>query len=345
MKVLVTGAAGLLGGAVVDALVQRGVGVIAMVHREPIIRANSGRVLSVSEFDGSVPERGEIRTLEGDVTQPNLGLRHPVLKRLQEAVTCVIHCAALVRFEADFRELKAVNVDGTCQVAQCFPKARIVHVSTAYACGLQDGAITETVHSSDGPFSNGYERSKAVAEIALRDRRPDAIIARPSIIVGEQSTGQIRSFDAIYQAFKMIAEGRIAALPVASSATLNFVPIDHVVEGVIALATRPDQATTIVHLTAREAIGAVQFLNLIGKIQGLHRPKTASVQAHDPSKRRLEAILQPYFSYFTRSPQFRTEALELATDLSSPVMDETALLQQIQYCVDMGFIRTSAAAE
>ena len=345
MNVLVTGAAGLLGGAVVDALVQRGFGVIAMVHRDPVIRANSGRVLPAGEFDGSIPELGRIRTLKGEVSQPSLGLREPVLKQLQEAVTCVIHCAALVRFEADFKALKAVNVDGTCQVAQCFPKARIVHVSTAYACGLQDGPIAESVHSSEGPFSNGYERSKALAEIALRDRRPDAIIARPSIIVGEQSTGQIRSFDAIYQAFKMIAEGRIAALPVASNATLNFVPIDHVVEGVIGLATRPDQAATIVHLAAREAIGAVQFLNLIGKIQGLHHPETASPQAHDLSKGRLETILQPYFSYFTRSPQFRTEALGRATGLTSPVMDEAALLRQIQYCVDMGFIRTSADAE
>jgi len=340
MIVFLTGSAGLLGGAIAHQLAHSGHGVVAMVHRDAEIRGNDGELVPASQFDGKPPKPGQVRMIKGDVTRQDLGFDVVLLAQLQTSVDCVIHCAALVQFEAAFEDLRAVNVDGTRHLAESFPDARFVHISTAYTCGLQDGPIKEDLHSRNGPFANGYERSKALAEIELLKLRPNAIIARPSIVVGEHSTGRIRSFDTIYRAFKFIAEGRIQTVPTACSATLNFVPIDHVVASIIALATRPVQSPVIAHLAAREAVSAERFLKLIGEVPGLRSPHIASTEVGAaPPDGMAERLVRPYWSYFTRSPQFETDAIEQVTGGPSPEMDEAALLKQIDYCVEAGFIR------
>ena len=65
---------------------------------------------------------------------------------------------------------------------------------------------------------------------------PRHVIARPSIVLGDSRTGAIRGFDTIYAAFKLIAEGRVSRMPARACATLDFVPIDHVARGLVALA-------------------------------------------------------------------------------------------------------------
>lgn len=345
MIVLVTGAAGLLGGALVADLLARGHGVIGLVHRQTAIRSHDGVAIPAPRFDGAAPPAGQLVSLRGDIRSDGLGLDQATQDRLRNMVDLVIHCAALVRFEADARDLAAVNVDGTRHIATLFASSRIIHVSTAYVCGLRDGPIAETPCDPDGAFGNGYEASKARAESDLRTLRPDATIVRPSIIVGEAQTGRIRSFDTIYRAFKMIAEGRIAAIPVTPQATLDFVPIDHVVGGIGDLVTQPDAVSAIIHLAAHEAVNAAHFLSVIGRIPGLAAPIIMS--GHDPALMAsgiAERLAQPYWGYFRRHPAFATARLAALTGRPAPVVDDSALIRQIDYCIAAGFIRPRTAA-
>ncbi|MDY7098326.1 MAG: SDR family oxidoreductase [Pseudomonadota bacterium] len=337
MNVLLTGAAGLLGGAIAQQLVRAGHDVIGLVHSATDIRGNDGS--SVSSVDYGAERAGHVQVLKGDVSAPDLALDAECLADLSARIDCVIHCAALVKFEADYQELAAVNVDGTRHVAAAFPDARFVHVSTAYSCGIANGPVPEQPHSCEGPFANGYERSKAMAEAQLRLIRPDAIIARPSIILGEFGSGTIRSFDTIYRAFKFIAEGYVNAVPVAPDATLNFVPIDHVVAGIVALAEAEEPAD-IVHLAAQTAFCARRFLELIGSFEGLRCPRILPVGDEPAGKSRLAArSVAPYLSYFSRNPEFETDGFSQLTGRPSPDMDEDAMLRQIRFCIDAGFIR------
>lgn len=340
MVIFLTGAAGLLGGAIAHELVRRGHGVIGLVHRTNEIRGNDGSVLPALRFDGDLPLAGEVRTLGGDISQPGLGLTDSERIALVQGVDCVIHCAALVHFEAAFEDLEATNIHGTCNVAELCPNARFVHVSTAYSCGLREGRIAEKPHGPNEAFGNGYERSKALAERSLIELRPDAIIARPSIIVGEHKSGQIRSFDTIYTAFKFIAEGRIKSVQVAPDSTLNFVPIDHVVEGIVALASDTSAQSEVVHLTAREAISSQKFLQLIGETPGLRAPEISNPCDESESHASMtERLIQPYLSYFERSPQFETTAITRLAGLEPPQMDAKEILKHIAFCVDAGFIK------
>jgi 2-alkyl-3-oxoalkanoate reductase len=338
MNIFLTGAAGLLGGALVDALIRAGHAVVGLVHQETDIRSNDGQSIDATFFDGSHPVAGALKLLTGDVRFNGLCLSAERQAWLTSHIDLVIHCAALVKFEADAAELEAVNVDGTRHVAELFPSARFIHISTAYVCGVKDGLITETPCDPHGAFGNGYEQSKARAEAVLRELRPDAIIVRPSIIVGEFANGRIRSFDTIYRAFKFIAEGKVKSIPASSSATLNFVPVDHVVGGICDIVAGPDARPSIIHLTACRAIPAIRFLKLIGEIPGLFSPMITEGTAVGIAER----LAQPYWGYFRRSPEFESRRLESMSGRIAPDMDDAALLRQIRYCVDAGFIRTRA---
>ncbi len=339
MTIFVTGAAGLLGGAPIAALTEAGHSVVGLVHNEATIRDNAGSALAAPHCDPTSPPP-RLCVVHGDVTRPGLGLDAATRDWLEQHVTLVIHCAALVRFDAAWDDLAAVNIGGTRHVAQLCPAARFIHVSTAYVCGLKDGPIAEAPCDPDGPFGNLYERSKAHGEMELHRLRPAAVIARPSIIVGEHASGRIRSFDTIYRAFKFIAEGKIATVPALPEATLNFVPIDHVVNGIAALVDQPDADGLIVHLAARDAVPASRFLGLIGAIAGLRSPRIIAPAQHSEARATIaERLARPYWGYFQRHPDFATNALEKLTGIAAPVMDDAALLRQIAFCAAAGFIR------
>ena len=82
MRILVTGAAGLIGGELCARLVARGHQVTALVHRDPQVRDNR-----------RAPVAG-LAVMTGDVTQPGLGLA------AVPAVDLVIHSAAITAFDA-----------------------------------------------------------------------------------------------------------------------------------------------------------------------------------------------------------------------------------------------------
>ena len=200
MKVLVTGAAGLIGGELCARLAHGGHAVTALVHRRPEVLGNAGRVVPVAAV------------LRGDVTQPGLGLgaRPP-------ALDLVIHCAAALEFDAPEAQLSAINVAGTRHAA-AFAKAagaRLLHVSTAYVCGLSEGPIAEAPVAPGTRFANNYEASKAAAEAVVRASGVPQAIARPSIVLGDSATGAIREFPAICNLFRLMARGTIRTLPVA----------------------------------------------------------------------------------------------------------------------------------
>ncbi len=342
MNIFVTGAAGLLGGALVTALAKAGHAVVGLVHSSPDIVGNDGILLRTKLFDETAPDPDIVTILHGDVSRAGLGLEPAVLYWLNRHIDVVIHCAALVKFEADYTELEAVNVEGTRHAAQLCLNARFIHVSTAYVCGLKNGLIAETPCAPDGAFGNGYERSKAQAEAVLNQMRPDAIIARPSIIVGEAETGRIRSFDTIYRAFKFIAEGKVTSVPVSPLASLNFVPIDYVVGGICDMVRQSKDAPRIIHLTARHAVSATHFLRLIGKISGLNSPDITSPEQQSAAKMGIaDRLAQPYWGYFQRHPEFATDALVRHSGRQAPDMDDGALTRQIRYCLDAGFIRAN----
>jgi nucleoside-diphosphate-sugar epimerase len=159
--VAVTGATGFIGGRVVRRFAARGDRVIAFGRR-------------------AAPELAELPA----VTY----VRWPLPDALVDPppVDAVVHCAGSVTDWGPESVFTAINVDGTKRVVRSFADARrFVHLSTAsvYDPRTPKHHVKESAAYPER-YLNGYARSKMLAEVAVRETRPDAVILRPHAVYG-----------------------------------------------------------------------------------------------------------------------------------------------------------------
>lgn len=190
MKVLVTGASGMLGGATARALAERG-DEVTVFQRRP-----AG--LGLSE-------------VLGDVTD-HTSVRHAV--RGQQAV---VHLAAKVNVtgaEADYRR---ANVEGTRTVVHACQAAgveRLIFVSTPSVAHTGASIVGEGAGPADPYRARGsYARTKAEAELLAlaADSNSLAVLAiRPHIVWGPGDTQLVA---------RIVARARRGRLPLLGQAT------------------------------------------------------------------------------------------------------------------------------
>ncbi len=333
MRILVTGAAGLIGAALCGTLAAAGHAVTALVHRRHTLIDNAGAPLP-SRAEGPPPAPGEIVTRSGDVRRPGFGLAP------SPAIDLLVHAAAITAFDAAPEDHAAVNLGGTRNAVALASAAgaRLLHISTAYVCGTRDGPIAQGFVGSD--FTNGYEASKAAAEALVRSAGLPFIIARPSVVVGDSTSGRIARFENIYIIFKLIAEGRIRTLPAAADATLDLVPIDHVIAGLLAMAEQFDTfAGQALHLTAA-APTPIPAIGTAMARAGLGTPQFVPPAAFDPAglpagERRWHAAAAAlYTAYLLRNPRFAPSPA-----FACPPTDAAWLDRLIAHAIAAGFVR------
>lgn len=335
MRVLVTGAAGLLGGEICARLVRAGHQVTGLVHRNRDIRANDGSPV-------------EIATIAGDVSRPQFGWGEDEFAEAAASHHLLVHCAATVRFDLEEADYTAVNVDGTKYALSLARKGEMdfLHVSTAYVCGRRDGTILESDPLPETGFANGYEASKAAGERLVRASGLRWAIARPSIVVGAHESGAIRQFDTTYAAFKLIAEGRVRHMPARMDATLDFVPIDHVASGIAALAQAMEQAAgKTFHLVSAQPLPVAEFTGAIGEFPQFHEPELVEPRNFDPAtlpaleRRLFKRVAGLYASYFQRDPHFDNANLREFLGMQCPQTGRAYIRRLIQHCIEVGFLK------
>ncbi len=176
MSVLVTGASGLVGSHVVEALVARGDPVRALVRpasRAAVLRLGADAVV-------------------GDVTEP------AAWRAAARGVRAIVHAAAIVQRRASWEQYVAVNVEATrlAVAAARAERARLVHISSvAVYAGSAAYPATPERRDEDFPFQpiaapDFYARSKRMAEDVVRDAATehdlDVAAVRPTVIYGER---------------------------------------------------------------------------------------------------------------------------------------------------------------
>jgi thioester reductase-like protein len=315
--ILLTGATGFVGMAVLARLLAAGHEVHCLIRASDDAEADSRLRAVLQRVEA--PSTGRAVAMAGDLTAPRLGLgdRHD---ELAARVGTVIHSAASVAFDLPIEEARAINVEGTRRVldfAGAVPGLRrVAYVSTAYVAGDRRGTVYEDDRES-GTFRNSYERSKHEAEALVRSSTLPWTIARPSIVVGESTTGWTASFNVLYGPLRAFDAGAYPVLPARRRSPVDVVSVDYVADAVAALAHHPEAEGGTFHLTA----GA--NTSTVGEIMGLATgrfdrpaPRLVPPRAYrklvhplvlrrvTPSTRRLLERSEVYFPYFAMRLRF-----------------------------------------
>jgi nucleoside-diphosphate-sugar epimerase len=304
--------------------------VLALVRASDSARARE-RVRGVLEllFGGADAYQDRVVPLAGDLEQPELGLADSDLHRVTEKAAEIVHCAATVSFATGLAEARQINVGGTRNVfglaKRCARRGmlrRVTHVSTAYVAGTCKGEFGEEDLHVGQRFRNPYERSKYEAEQLVRQEAtelPAVTIVRPSIIVGESTTGWTPSFNVLYVPLRGFAKGQLRVLPASPSAPVDVVPVDHVADSILRLSGEDEDGLSTYHLVAGEQATTVEQLVELSARRLRRRPPPlvppATYRAAYPLLRacggpRRRAALKrvaPFLPYYTMRVRYRRE--------------------------------------
>jgi thioester reductase-like protein len=259
--VLLTGTTGFVGMELLVRYLERSQRRVVTLVRAPDDQAAQARIEAVlANLFGprAGRHRGRVQAYAADLTEAGLGLAPELRGALAERVTTIVHSAASVSFSLALREARAINVQGTRRVlefAECAQSRggldRYAHISTAYVAGTHAGRFAERDLDLGQAFHNSYERSKFEAEQLVRSRRDlPSTILRPSIVVGDRSSGWTSAFNVLYWPLRAFARGLFTAVPAIPTAPVDVVSVDYVADAVHALCESDGGIGETYHLTA-----------------------------------------------------------------------------------------------
>src|SRR4051794_12651048 len=264
-----------------------------------------------------------IELLPGDISERRLGLADDDYERLRAEVRRVYHLAAIYDLAVPLEVAQRVNVDGTGNVVELCAAAerleRLAYVSTAYVAGDRTGIVYEHELVIGQGFKNHYESTKFQAELWVReylDRVPTTTL-RPAIVVGDSRTGETQKFDGPYFILRVIAEAERRGRPIPnfgrSAAPFNVVPVDFVVEAIVAAAADPDAAGATLHLVDPDPLTAAELTRVLsteyaGRApQGRIPPRVAAASLRVPAVRdRLGGVPPESIAYLNHPVRFDT---------------------------------------
>ena len=96
----------------------------------------------------------KVEVVEGDVSQPGLGLDSETAAWLRKDLDLIINSSGLTDFNPDLRDALAVNVDSTYHLIEFIrasDHAALLHLSTCYVAGQRDGRVSERVRMNYTP--------------------------------------------------------------------------------------------------------------------------------------------------------------------------------------------------
>src|SRR5262249_45753558 len=140
------------------------------------------------------------------ISLPSLGLSEADLNRLVSSTDEVWHCAASLSFLPEDRdEIFKMNVGGTrniLRIVERIPSRRLYNVSTEYIASNRGAVALENEINVGQTFKNPYEESKCEAELLIADahrqRKIVATVYRPSIVIGNSTSGRVTHFHGVY---------------------------------------------------------------------------------------------------------------------------------------------------
>jgi thioester reductase-like protein len=278
----------------------------------------------VAAIEARHPEvAGRIRLAEGDISLPGLGLGSGAAAA---GVVEIHHLAAVYDLAVERALAERVNVEGTRRVLELATSLRrleaLHYVSTCYVSGRHAGVFREADLDVGQSFRNHYEETKFRAELlvqeAMRKGLPAAVY-RPSVVVGDSSTGATQKYDGPYMLIRWILRLPIVAvLPMVGdpeTVRLNVVPRDFVVRAMAQLSADGRSRGRVFHLADPEPLTVDEIVRAVEAASGrfvvrIPLPLGVAKAALErvPGVRALMQIPSAGLDYFFHSTTYATEA-------------------------------------
>jgi len=243
--ILVTGATGLIGGGVLQRMLEADADLTALVLVRDELR-----------WKRDLPRWGQlaarITAVTGDVRIPGMGIEPVSHSRIVNEVTAFVHAAANTRFSQTLEESRLSNTVGTRNVlelaSECRALSRFVFVSTAFVSGRATGIVAERDNGAQAGWVNAYEQAKYEAECLVRASGTNWVIFRPTTVVCRGGDGVVTQVNGVHRALRIYHRGLAAMMPGARENTFDVITGDYVCDAIAALALDEKAAGRTVHL-------------------------------------------------------------------------------------------------
>ena len=279
---LLTGATGLVGRYLLHRLTVTG-HPLAVFVRPGRFQSASDRIEAIMQHWEATEHRSLPRPviLQGQLTEPELGLSAAERTWISRHCGSVVHSAAAMVFRPDDHgEPCRTNVQGMENLLDFCRQVGIRqfhHVSTAYVCGLRQHRVLEDELDVGQSLGNVYEQSKLEAEKRLRgaDWLERLTIFRPSSIIGDSQTGYTSNFHGFYLPLQLaysfasavppeeMNERFIKRLGLNGDEAKNFVPVDWVASAIAYLVTHAEHHGHTYHLAAPHGVSVRLFQHVV----------------------------------------------------------------------------------
>ena len=332
-RVLVTGATGFIGSAVVRALVAEGRSVVALVQPGADTRALTGL----------------------DVESRIADLRDsPAIRRAVAGCSSVFHLAALYRFwSRDPHDFYEVNVGGVRNVLAAARDAgveRVVYTSTVGTLGLDsDRPASECDYPDVGHLFGGYKRSKYVAEHEVLRAAAEGLpvsLVLPTAPIGPGDRAPTPTG-------KIVLDYLNGRMPAYVDTVLNVVHVDDVARGHLLVHEKGKVGRS--YIVGGTNLSLAEILAELADITGLPRPRFRVPHGFAFAAGRVSETVQGRL--LRRQPSVPLEADRMSTTrmafddsraraelgyTSRPARE--ALVDSVRWYLENGYVKASRAA-
>jgi thioester reductase-like protein len=271
-------------------------------------------------------KRVRVNVLEGDASSMDLGLSGKEFMSVAREIDRIHHCASVTYHGVDRSTAEQVNLGGAREIIELAQastnlKALVVH-STASVCGNRTGIVREEDLDRGQTFGNVVEETKARAEKMMRAAMHNIplVVLRPSIVVGDSSTGEVDRFDGPYLLILLIVTSPpefALPLPGRGDLPLHLVPVDYVVRAAHAIGREPKAVGRTFHLVDPAPLMARRVFELVAQAGGRRLPRGSI-----PANLTRALLSTPGLDRFAKSPRAFLDALITPVSYSSANTDE-----------------------
>jgi len=264
MAYFITGGTGFIGRNFIDKLKDRDGTIYVLTRASSMDRFAALQARMGEHGDRLVP-------VEGDLTQPLLGVDAAMLGELKGRIRHFCHFAAIYDIAASEEAQAATNIEGTrnaVRLAEALEAGCFEHVSSIAAGGLYRGTFREDMFEEAERLEHPYFSTKHDSEGIVRNEcRVPWRVYRPAMVVGHSRTGEIDKIDGAYYFFKTLQKLRNALPPWfplvgIEGGKFNIVPVDYVVDAMDHIVHLEDLDGRCFHLTDPDHYSMGQVLNI-----------------------------------------------------------------------------------